>query len=327
MKIILKILAGIAILLAGILIYVQFAWNKKYEAAYPEISASKDSAIIARGKYLAFGPAHCGHCHVPMDKIMEVDNGLQPPLSGGWTLKIPPGTFVAPNITPDTETGIGKLTDGEIARTLRYSVGSDGRCIMPFMPFQGMSDEDLTAVISFLRSQQPVKFQQPKSQQPTLLGKAIFTFGLIKPEVPASTPPKSVRIDSIAEYGGYLANSVANCVGCHTNRDMKTGALIGPPFAGGLLMEPEIPGGTFHMTPNLTPDPTGVTANWTEEMFVTRFKKGRVLKESPMPWGAFSRINELELKAIYRYLKSLDPVENKIPKTIFLPGEKLPETK
>jgi len=325
MKIILKIMAGIAILLAVILIYVQLAWNKKYEAAYPEISASTDSALIARGKYLAFGPAHCGSCHIPMDKYMEVENGLEIPLSGGWTLKIPPGTYTAPNITPDTETGIGRLTDGEIARTLRYSVGSDGRCVMPFMPFQGMSDEDLKAVISFLRSQKPVKSQLAKSQVPTLLGKAIMTFGLIKPEIPKSGPPKSIAIDSTAEYGKYMANYVANCVGCHTNRDMKTGKFTGIPFAGGLLLEPEIPGGAAHMGPNLTPDASGVMASWNEETFITRFKTGRVLKESPMPWGAFSRINDLELKAIYRYLKSLDPVENKVPKTIFLPGEKWPE--
>lgn len=325
MKIILRILAGIAILLAGILIYVQLTWNKKFEATYPEISASKDSALIARGRYLAFGPAHCGSCHVPMDKMREVENGLEIPLSGGWALTIPPGTFVAPNITPDTETGIGRLTDGEIARTLRYSIGSDGRCVMPFMPFQGMSDEDLTAVISFLRSQQPVKFQQPKSQQPTLLGKVIFSFGLIKPVSPEGQPPKSVAIDSTAEYGKYLTNYIANCVGCHTNRDMKTGKFTGTPFAGGLQMEPESPGGNGHMSPNLTPDASGVLTNWDETTFITRFKKGRVLKDSPMPWGAFSRINDLELKAIYRYLKSLDPVENKVPKTIFLPGEKFPE--
>lgn len=325
MKIILRILAGLAILIAALIIYVQLAWNKKYDAVYPEITASTDSALIARGKYLAFGPAHCGSCHVPMDKMMDVENGLQIPLSGGWSLEIPPGKFTAPNITPDVETGIGRLTDGEIARTLRYSVGSDGRCIMPFMPFQGMSDEDLKAVISFLRSQQPVKFQQPKSQQPTLLGKAIMTFGLIKPERPKSEPPKSVKIDSTAEYGKYLTNYIANCVGCHTNRDMKTGAFIGTPFAGGLFMEPEVKGGNAFRSPNLTPDATGVLANWNEQTFINRFKTGRVIKDSPMPWGSFSRINEIELKAIYRYLKSLDPVVNKVPKTIFLPGEKYTE--
>lgn len=134
MKIILRILLVLVVLIAGLVIYVQVAWNKKFEAPYPDIKASTDSAVIARGKYLAYGPAHCGTCHVPMDKIMDVEGGELIPLSGGWELDIPPGEMHAPNLTPDMETGIGKLTDGEIARTMRYMVGSDGRCIFPFMP-------------------------------------------------------------------------------------------------------------------------------------------------------------------------------------------------
>ena len=55
-----------------------------------------------------------------MDKLEAVDKGLEMPLSGGWELDIPPGTFRAPNLTPDMETGIGKLTDAEVARNLRY---------------------------------------------------------------------------------------------------------------------------------------------------------------------------------------------------------------
>ena len=153
MKIILRILAIIGLLIAGLVIYVQLTWNKKHDAPYPDITASKDSSVIARGKYLAFGPAHCGTCHVPMNKLVDVENGEIIPLSGGWELNVPPGTMRAPNITPDMETGIGKLSDGEIARTLRYAVGSNGRCIFPFMPFADMSDGDLTALVSFLRSQ------------------------------------------------------------------------------------------------------------------------------------------------------------------------------
>ncbi len=75
MKIVLRILAVLVLLIAGLVVYVQVAWNKKFEAPYPDIKASTDSAVIARGKYLAYGPAHCGTCHVPMDKIMDVEGG------------------------------------------------------------------------------------------------------------------------------------------------------------------------------------------------------------------------------------------------------------
>ncbi|MGB4840835.1 MAG: hypothetical protein WBP08_17645 [Saprospiraceae bacterium] len=330
MKAILKILKWAAILLVilivGFYIFVQSTWDKKWDAPYPEISASKDSAVIARGKYLAYGPAHCSTCHVPMDKIMAVENGEILPLSGGWELSIPPGTFIAPNLTSDMETGIGRLSDKEIARTLRHSVGSDGRCILPFMPFQELSDEDLTALVSFLRSQEPVKHELKKTEL-SFLGRAVMAVGMIKPEGPKNPVPKSVSIDTTAEYGSYLAHSVANCIGCHTKRDMKTGALIGTPFAGGMQFEPEsLSDGFGFVSPNLTPDPTtGIMTTWDEQTFISRFKANRVYKGSPMPWGAFSRINDLEVKAIYKFLKTLKPVPSAIGKIVYEPGEQLPK--
>ncbi len=323
-KFILYLLGGLAAIILILIAYVQFSWNKKYEAPYPDIKASTDSAVIARGRYLAYGPAHCATCHMPMDKIVHVETtGEQLPLSGGWELDIPPGTFRAPNLTPDMETGIGKLSDGEIARIMRYMVGADGRCIMPFMPFAEMSDADLTAVISFLRSQPPVKHEVKRSDY-KFLGKAVMAFGLIRPEGAKTTPPVSVVIDSTVEYGKYLANNVANCVGCHTERDMKTGAFIGKPFAGGMQFMPDaFSQGKTHISPNITPHKgTGVMADWSEAAFVARMKAGRGQSLSPMPWGAFSKINELELKAIYRYLQSLEPVENAVVQTVFEPGEK-----
>lgn len=327
MKIILRILAVIALLIVCLVVYVQLSWNKKFEAPYPDITASTDSAVIERGKYLAFGPAHCGTCHVPMDKIVDVENGEIIPLSGGWELAIPPGTFRAPNLTPDEETGIGKFTDGELARTLRYMVGRDNRCIFPFMPFAELSDADLTAIISFLRSQPAVKHEVPRTEL-SFMGKALVAFGVLTPEGTKGTPPKSVVIDSTAEYGKYIANYVANCVGCHTNRDLKTGKFIGEPFAGGFIMPPDaFSEGYGFVTPNLTPDPeTGRITEWDEQTFVNRMKVGRGKSTSPMPWGAFSRMTDLELKAVYRYLKTLAPVKNPVPKTIFAPGEKLPES-
>ncbi|HXH18563.1 MAG TPA: cytochrome c [Chitinophagales bacterium] len=286
-KVIPYLLGALAAIIIIVFAYIQLTWNKKFDAPYPDIKASADSAVIARGKYLAYGPAHCATCHMPMDKIMHVENtGEQLPLSGGWELAIPPGTFRAPNLTPDKETGIGNLTDGEIARIMRHMIGADGRCIMPFMPFAEMSDEDLTAIISFLRSQPPVRNEVIRSEF-TFLGKAVAAFGMIKPEGTKGNPPKSVPIDSTIEYGKYLANYVANCVGCHTERDMKTGAFIGKPFAGGMAFEPDaFSEGKSFMSPNITPhNGTGVIAAWSEEMFISRFRGGRVQKGSPMPWG------------------------------------------
>jgi len=136
-----------------------------------------------------------------------------------------------------------------------------------------------------------------------------------------------MKPDSTIEYGSYIANSVANCVGCHTERDMKTGVFIGEPFAGGLRFEPDpFSGGYSFISPNLTPDAeTGVIADWSERTFLSRLHNGRQQKGSPMTWGLFSRMNDMELKAVYRYLKSLKPVKKKIEQTVFGPAEKFPE--
>ncbi|MBK9108822.1 MAG: cytochrome C [Saprospiraceae bacterium] len=328
MKLLIKILKWLVFLIIAIIaiifIYVQLSWNKKFEAPYPELKASTDSAVIARGKHLAYGPAHCGTCHVPMNKIEDVENGEMIPLSGGWQLTIPPGTFRAPNISPDKETGIGNFSDEEIARVMRHMVGKDGNCIFPFMPFAELSDEDLIAILSYLRSQEPVNHAVPATSL-SFLGKALMAFGVIKPEGTKGNPPKSVKIDTTIDYGKYLANSVANCNGCHTERDLKTGAFVGKPFAGGTVFPPDVfTEGKTYVSPNITPDlETSIMSQWTEEAFIARFKKGRVHKGSPMPWGAFTRMDTLELKAIYRYLQSLEPVKKKINQVVYEPGEKV----
>jgi mono/diheme cytochrome c family protein len=300
----------------GFVILVYARYNRTFEAPYPEIKASSDSAIIARGRYLALGPAHCAHCHSPFKDYMKVDRGEESSLSGGFNFVLPIGTVYAPNITPDEETGIGKLTDQELARSLRYGVRHDGKALIDFMPFYDISDSDLIALISFLRTQEPVKNLRPQNEW-NFIGKAVLAF-LIKPvgdgEVPSAPP-----IDSTAAYGKYLAASVANCRGCHTNRDMMTGAYIGPDYAGAAKFEivddnGKIISGKHLVTPNLTPDEeTGRLSGWSKKDFIDRFRKGRVIAGSPMPWGPFSRMTDLELTALYKYLTSLEPVKNEVP--------------
>ena len=324
MKTVLKIV-GVALLalVAGFMAYVQLSWQKEYEAPLPEFSALTDSAMIARGKYLAYGPAHCASCHVPMDKVVEVESGLEIPLSGGRELPIPPGKFRAPNLTPHPETGIGNMSDAQLARALRYNVKRDNTCLFPFMPFNGLTDEDLTAVISFLRSQPAVEHDVPKTAL-SFMGKALMAFGLIKPEFPAQAPPISLVKAPTAEYGKYLAYNVANCYGCHTNRDLKTGEFIGEPFAGGLYFEPDLfSEGYSFTTPNLTPDEeTGIMARWSEDQFIARFKAGRVHQGSHMPWGAYSRMDSTDLRALYQFLHSVKAVKNPIDQIVFAPGDR-----
>jgi mono/diheme cytochrome c family protein len=296
------------VLIIGLSITVAARQNLKYDRPYPQVTASTDSTIIKKGKDIVFGAAHCADCHSPANPDSLIALGQDVHLSGGFTFDLPIGKIYAKNITPDKETGIGKYTDPEIARALRYGVRADGTVLFDFMPFHNMSDEDLTAVISYLRAQKPVSNKVPDNST-NVLGKVVKAF-LIKPVGPDGEVPQRVIKDSSVAYGQYLANNVANCKGCHTNRDLMTGAFIGEPFAGGLEIEGLI-------TPNLTPDSSSRIYSWSQAKFIERFREGKKIPQSPMPWNSFKRMSDEELKAVYNYLQTVKPVKT----VIEIPGK------
>lgn len=307
----------LGILLIGVVLftYISFAWNRTYDAPLPAVTISSDSTVLARGQYLVYGPAHCATCHIAPEDYEAMSAGELVPLAGGNEIIIPPGTFRPRNLTQDVETGIGSLTNEELARVMRFGVGHDGRVIFPFMPFENMTEEDLNSVISFLRSRPPVSNKIEASDY-TFLGKAVLAFGMIKPIALGAMPQKALKQEATAVYGEYLANSVANCAGCHSPRDLKSGEFTGPKFSGGLVFEEK---DAVFTTPNLTPDPeTGLLATWNEDAFVTRLKSGLVHEGTPMPWSSFAMMDEVDIRAIYRYLQTLPPTKNLIEKTVVM---------
>lgn len=304
-------------ILLGVTVITAMRQNIQYNAPYPAIKATTDSVVLARGKYLVYGPAHCADCHAPVGTEEAVNKGEIVDLPGGRPFLLPIGTIYSRNITPDKETGVGNLSDETIARSLRYGVGYDGRALFDFMPFHDMSDADLTAVISYIRTIKPIRNKVPENRM-NLMGNLVKAF-LIKPVGPAGTVPKTVQEDTTAEYGKYLATSVANCNGCHTNRDLMTGAFIGEPYAGGLKFESILEPEKYEcVAPNLTPDAeTGRMTGWTEEVFRNKIHQGKLIKHSPMPWGPFSRMSDTEIKALYKFLQTVKPVKNKIDSTFY----------
>ena len=302
----------VALLVIGLLVAVYTLKDHTFESPAIDIKASTDSSVIARGKYLANGPAHCAHCHVPNDKMAMVDEGQIIPMSGGRLFELPIGNIYTPNITSDKETGLGGKSDAEIARVLRYGVKTNGNALFPFMPFYDIADSDLLAIISYLRTLEPIK-NKVQDNEFNFMGNVVRAF-IMKPEgLKTENRPKilaTINPDSSIEYGSYLAKYVANCVGCHTDRDLKTGEFTGPAFAGGFKLPGEGNPDVTLVSPNITPDPeTGVMHYWSEEMFIKRFRAGRTIKESPMPWGPFSRMSDMELKALYRFLQTVKPVK------------------
>jgi mono/diheme cytochrome c family protein len=308
-KILLIVGSLLLVVIAAGAVYVGSRQNLKFDPPYPEVTASTDSAIIDRGHYVVRVIAPCAGCHGDPKQRVANAAGTEVPLVGGYTFDIPPGTFYTRNLTPDSATGLGLVSDKAIARALRFGVGHDGRALLPFMEMQGLADDDLRAVVSYLRTQAPVHNEVPPHHF-NVLGKVIKATALSKPVGPASTPPTVAPRGASEETGKYLVESVSLCWSCHTERSQMTGALVGPRFGGTKgFDEPDDPTHSWS-PPNITSDPeTGRLGKLTEDQFVARFRQGRILPGSPMPWQAFSKMNEDDLRSIYRYLKSIPPVK------------------
>ncbi len=322
-KILLIVVGTIAAVLIGFTIFINLNYEQSFDGAFPvkDLSIKADSTMIERGKYLAYGPAHCAHCHSPIEKLESVEKGEEVTMSGGFTFELPIGKIYSPNLSSDAETGIGKLSDGQLYRMLRHNVRHDGAACLELMPFTTMSDYDIHSIIAFLRTQPAVKNVVPKNEY-NFMGKMIRTLA-IKPAEPGTAVAANILPDSSVAYGKYLCESVANCKGCHTNRDLKTGAFIGEPYAGGFQMGPDATTMNYtFVTPNITPDPTtGILVRYDEQRFLDRMRGGRVHQSSPMPWGSFKRLSDSDLKAIYRYLNTVKPVNNTIAATVIPPAE------
>jgi mono/diheme cytochrome c family protein len=278
----------------------------------PPITASTDPAVIERGRYLVRGPAHCAQCHSVPDRN-QPERVVDHPMSGGLAFEMGPiATTWGANLTPDVGTGIGELTDGQVARTIRTGILPDGSLSF-FMrtSVAQLSDEDLTAVVSYLRSLEPVAHDVPRGEW-HLLGKVLLTYAF-PPLTPRShVGPKGVPDagEPTLARGEYLAESVALCIACHTEFDMSTFENVGPKGAGGTV-EPSH-GEDSHMEyapPNLTSHPTGITGKLDEDAFVARLRAGRVHTTSIMPWEGFQNTSESDLRSIYLYLRSLPPVD------------------
>src|SRR5262249_45995367 len=141
-----------------------------------------------------------------------------------------PGKIVAPNLTPDRETGAGAWTDDQLARAIREGIGHDGRALFPLMPYQnfrGLSDEDVASIIVYLRSLPPVKHESPKSE-------IIFPVKYLIRNVPqpltAPVPEISPTADPL-EYGAHVAR-IAGCGDCHTPQ-VQGKEVPGMELAGG----------------------------------------------------------------------------------------------
>ncbi len=260
--------------------------KKVYDVKLPTLAASTDAAVIARGKHLAESLGGCAlsDCH-----------GAD--LAGGKLLDIGPiGTLQASNITSG---GIGaKYSDGELARLLIHGIKRDNTSVtfMPVEDFNWMPDDDVVAVISYLRSV-PAVTKETAPPVLGLLGKVLDRAGKFKLDI-ARHIDHAARLAApapapTAAYGRYVARL---CSGCH-----------GDSFAGG-----PIPGAppSMPVPMNLTPLETGLKGQTFEDftkLIATGNRKNGTPLNPFMPIDALRNMNDVERQALWAYLQTLPP--------------------
>jgi mono/diheme cytochrome c family protein len=218
--------------------------------------------------------------------------------------------LVAPNITPDRETGAGNWTDEQFARAIREGIGHDGRRLFPMMPymnFRQMSDEDLASVVVYLRSINPVRNVVPKTVLPEPIK------GMLPPHQPITSSVPGPDMSNQVERGKYLV-TLGNCMMCHTPMNKQGQPLKQLAFAGGLRFKG--PWGEVSSA-NITPDASGISY-YDEALFVKTLRTGQVgarKLSSIMPWGYFRNMTDEDLKAIFAYLRTVTPVQHRVDNT------------
>jgi mono/diheme cytochrome c family protein len=261
---------------------------------------------LARGTYLVNHVTACMECH-SSHKWDEHEAPIEAQsLGAGQEISVKglPGQVVAPNITPDPETGAGAWTDDQLARAIREGVGHDGRALFPLMPYQHyrhMSDEDVASIIVYLRSLPPVRRRQPATQ-------VVFPVRYLLRTVPEPivAPVPAPDVSTPERRGAYLA-TIGACSECHTPQDDRGQPIHGLEFGGGFVFDG--PWGRV-ASANLTPDPSGIpyyNVDLFKEVMRTGYVKARLVNQI-MPWHAFGGMTDDDLSAIFAYLTTLPPV-------------------
>ncbi len=222
-----------------------------------------------RGGYLVNTIMACGNCHTPRDADGKII--ADKALSGGLTFTTPAFIATAPNITPDTETGIGSWSDAEIKRALVEGVRPDhGRlagvplaAIMPANFYRALLPDDLDAIIAYLRTIEPIRNEV---QNPTY-------------KVPVRRDPypdaeagfdKTMFADPV-RHGAYLV-TIGHCMECHSAFSRGTFDFRGGLGRGGRAFPPR------EGSPDGTPSSIAANSNALvmaiRNMTLPSFKRG-----------------------------------------------------
>ncbi len=318
----LGVMVGVVVLLLGVVVaWLALRSPDSRDARMDKIESTP--ARLARGEYLVKHVADCLGCHSDHNYLLgfPVKPGTEG--QGGFAFDEMfgvPGVVCAQNLTPDSATGLGTWTDGEIVRAIREGVSRDGHALFPMMPYQAlrdMSDEDTYAIVVYLRTLKPIHHTVP----PTHL---TFPANLMIKFAPKPVASPVVIPDDATDHRAYSRYIVtlAGCQDCHTPHDDHGQPIAGREFSGGWAMNG--PWGR-NVSANITPDPNTFVGQASRELFIARFKGFAAMADPEeqrpappgmntiMPWIAFSRMTEQDLGAIYDYLHTeVKPIANEV---------------
>lgn len=212
--------AGLALFVIALLLFLPPSVSSS-----AQLSDSPDA--IARGEYLVIAGG-CISCHRGEDDAES--------FTGGLALETDFGTFYAPNITPDAETGIGDWEAADFLRALKHGRTPGGSFYYPAFPYRayaGLSDQDALDIGSYLMSLEPQRNQVPDAQTPIWLNRWAMAGWNLLADFSEAEPEQFD--DELVARGAYLARNLGHCGECHTPRNALGIPDASREFAGATL--------------------------------------------------------------------------------------------
>jgi mono/diheme cytochrome c family protein len=295
----------LVLLLAAGLITFTVGWRP---IIGPKVRATTDRTFtptptrLERGRYLVNDVMGCFECH----SQVELKDGINVPVGkpGAGRVFVNEGKMrvVAPNITPDKTNGLGNWTDDQIARAIREGVDKGGHTLFPIMPYlqyRYVSDEDVAAVVVYLRSIEAATSSLPPTSVPFPVSRLINAAP--QPVTTVADPDPSNRV----ARGEYLVHAGA-CPECHNPADSHGRPVAVMDLAGGTTIEKVA-------STNITPDASGISY-YDENLFIQAIRTGKVKARTlhVMPWWLYRGMTDDDLKAVFAYLRTVKPVKHRV---------------
>ncbi len=264
-------------------------------------SARADTDLVTRGDYLVNGVLTCGNCHSPKGPTGDIADRA---FSGGLSWDEPPFKVTAPNITQDSETGIGNYSDAELKQVLRKGIKRNGVPVAMVMPsgfYEIMTDHDLDAVVAYLRTIKPIKNSVPDPVYKMPQGHPIPPGG--------DRPYTDAALTDKLKKGFYLV-TIAHCMECHTPMGPRGREFETRLGAGGF----EFPGPWgVSVSRNITSSKEKGIGAWSDDEIKQAItggisRDGSRLKP-PMGYHYYATMTSDDLDAVVAYLRTVPAKE------------------